>query len=118
MKKFIQSINKARKEIAEIGAAKALENVLTDCGYIEMLEVDTKNTLRIDNVRELIDSIRVAEDIPDFELEAFLNNIALNSNEDDFDYKKSITVMTIHKAKGLEAKHVFIVGFTDGIFPT
>ncbi len=118
VKKFIQSINKARKEIAEIGAAKALENVLTDCGYIEMLEVDTKNTLRIDNVRELIDSIRVAEDIPDFELEAFLNNIALNSNEDDFDYKKSITVMTIHKAKGLEAKHVFIVGFTDGIFPT
>ncbi len=51
-------------------------------------------------------------------LEQFLQQIALQSNEDDDGAKDTVKLMTIHSSKGLEFPVVFILGFTEGVFPS
>ncbi|WP_034570589.1 UvrD-helicase domain-containing protein [Helicobacter saguini] len=50
-------------------------------------------------------------------LQEFLNNITLLTNADSNANKDAITCMSIHSSKGLEFKHVFVVGLENGIFP-
>lgn len=50
-------------------------------------------------------------------LQEFLNNISLLTNADSNDNKDAITCMSIHSSKGLEFKHVFVIGLENGIFP-
>ena len=52
-------------------------------------------------------------------LEAYMANVALLTDQDtenDEDRNK-VTLMTMHSAKGLEFKHVYIVGMEDTLFP-
>lgn len=51
-------------------------------------------------------------------LEEFLNQIALQSGEDRSESRDTVKLMTIHSSKGLEFPAVFILGFTEGIFPS
>jgi DNA helicase-2/ATP-dependent DNA helicase PcrA len=80
---------------------------------------------RLDNLRELLLS---AEDFhianaeladPDrSELALYLDQVALISDVDNYDYRSdSVSLMTVHSAKGLEYKVVFLVGMEEGIFP-
>ena len=51
-------------------------------------------------------------------MEEFLQQIALQSGEDTGEAKDTVKLMTIHSSKGLEFPVVFILGFTEGIFPS
>ena len=51
-------------------------------------------------------------------LEDFLADAALMSSADESGEKKSVTLMTMHAAKGLEFPVVFMVGMEDGLFPS
>ena len=53
---------------------------------------------------------------PEHGLEDFLNEQALQSDQDQF-AGESISLMSIHAAKGLEFNHVFVIGLEDGFFP-
>jgi DNA helicase-2/ATP-dependent DNA helicase PcrA len=56
--------------------------------------------------------------VPDGGLSDFLEQVALVSEQDEYDDEAStVTLMTLHNAKGLEFPVVFIVGFEDGVFP-
>jgi DNA helicase-2/ATP-dependent DNA helicase PcrA len=53
---------------------------------------------------------------PHLDLKDFLNEIALESESDEFN-GEAVSMMSIHAAKGLEFKHLFIIGFEEGFFP-
>ncbi len=53
---------------------------------------------------------------PHLDLKDFLNEIALESQNDEYT-NESISMMSIHASKGLEFKHLFIIGLEEGFFP-
>lgn len=53
---------------------------------------------------------------PALELKDFLNEIALESQNEEL-YNEAVSMMSIHASKGLEFKHIFIIGFEEGFFP-
>jgi DNA helicase-2/ATP-dependent DNA helicase PcrA len=71
---------------------------------------------RIENIRELltaaVESAERTESLRDF-----LDHAALVSDQDAYDEKAPITLMTLHTAKGLEFPVVFITGLEEGLFP-
>ncbi len=80
---------------------------------------------RYQNIQELLNAIQeftvsaLEEDLPN-KLENFLEDVALltdQDNEKDEDFDK-VTLMTVHSAKGLEFKNVFVVGLEENLFPS
>lgn len=53
---------------------------------------------------------------PELDLEVFLNDISLQSDQDQVD-EDFITIMSIHAAKGLEFEHLFVIGLEEEFFP-
>ncbi len=79
---------------------------------------------RYENVQELLNAIKEFVDNPENEdktLGTFLQSVALLTNADEPDEdgdNDRITLMTIHSAKGLEFKHVYVVGMEEDLFPS
>lgn len=101
---------------------KPLEEVLTDVfeqsGYRSMLEKENE-TERIENVKSLIDDIKdYQETYPGSTLADYLSMISLYTDKANADGSASVSLMTIHASKGLEFKVVFVVGLSEGIFPS
>jgi len=99
-----------------------MDDLLNRSGYFEALKSDDKGDVRYENILELKTMLKESEKIY---LEAnkrellmyVLEDISLKSQEDqDADYE-GVTLMTLHAAKGLEFRAVFIVGAEQGIFP-
>jgi len=95
--------------------------VLQRSGYLERLSVDDsiEAETRRENLMELIGSIRAFEEaVPTATLTDFLEHIALSAQVDDYAAEEgTVTLMTVHSAKGLEFPVVFIVGLEQGVFP-
>lgn len=53
---------------------------------------------------------------PHLSLDAFLNDISLQSEQDQVD-ENAITIMSIHASKGLEFEHLYVIGLEEGFFP-
>lgn len=97
-----------------------LDHVLNKTGVMQDLREDAK-TERLDNVVELINSIKYYEQVNENEeisLSTYLQDIALYTNADYNKETKTIKLMTIHQAKGLEFPYVFVCGLTEGVFPS
>ena len=79
---------------------------------------------RYENVQELLNAIKEFVDNPENEdktLGTFLQSVALLTNADEPDEdgdNDRVTLMTIHSAKGLEFKHVYVVGMEEDLFPS
>ena len=106
---------------SEMSVPDLIKTVLDRSGYVKALE--TENTVeaesRIENLEEFL---TVANEFDDEEadksLNNFLQNISLSSDTDDLeDENDQVTLMTLHSAKGLEYKVVFLIGMEEGIFP-
>lgn len=74
----------------------------------------------LDGIKEFVDEDQVEEnDNPDRTLAAYIQNIALltdfDTDEEEQDY---VTLMSVHSAKGLEFKSVFVVGLEENLFPS
>ena len=101
-----------RKEV--LSGADLLHEVLQDAGIFDFwrasgkLEAETK----LENLGELQSA--VAEFL---NLEAFLEHVALVMDDDRANNAESVTIMTIHAAKGLEFDYVFLPAWEEGIFP-
>ena len=127
----IKLSSKAKKEIRILVAAiekakqsnlplhEMFENLMNDIGYIEMLNKNLEEN-RIDNIHELQRSIYEFESQnPDLAtIENYLQEIALYTDSDDNDDSQYVSLMTIHMAKGLEFDYVFVLGLSEGIFPS
>ncbi len=101
-------------------STEALVNsVLYGSGYMEALQKEDTDeaNARIQNMKELLSMIK--EDEANQDLSAFLENVSLLSDIDNYDADEdAVTLMTLHSSKGLEFPVVFLVGFEEGIFPS
>ena len=103
------------------GPARMIELAGQESGYL--LELETERTIeaqgRIENLQELAGvAMETAARDPDATLDEFLELVSLVGEQDEYEEEdSSVTLMTLHIAKGLEFPVVFIVGMEDGIFP-
>jgi DNA helicase-2/ATP-dependent DNA helicase PcrA len=102
----------------ELTTPELLERIVNSSKYLEMLqEEETEESLsRIENIRELLTAAVESHERGE-KLREFLDHAALVSDQDAYDEKAPITLMTLHTAKGLEFPVVFIMGLEDGLFP-
>jgi DNA helicase-2/ATP-dependent DNA helicase PcrA len=95
--------------------------VLERSGYLEYLEAErtVEAQGRIENLLELVGVAREYQaSAEDPGLSEFLQQISLFSDQDELAEERSlVTLMTLHNAKGLEFRAVFLIGMEEGVFP-
>ncbi len=98
-----------------------IEAVLERSGYLESLEAERtiESQGRMENLQELVGVGReYQQQSQEPSLSGFLQEISLYSDQDAIRGEQSlVTLMTLHNAKGLEFKAVFMIGVEEGIFP-
>ncbi|HEY2003686.1 MAG TPA: UvrD-helicase domain-containing protein [Candidatus Saccharimonadia bacterium] len=116
LRNFALLIDGLRNEAKKLPVGPLLDLVLKRSGYLTFLDDNSIQAAdRIENVKELLS---VAESYNELNLEAFLEEIALISDVDNYsESTDAVTLMTLHAAKGLEFPVVFIPGMEEGIFP-
>ena len=116
---FVNLIEKYKAAYENMTLTDLLLLMLKDSGYEEHLRVSGEED-RLDNLAELKQSIFEYETTAGEEtsLNTYLQHISLFSNDDRVNKKDSVSMMTIHTAKGLEFPYVFVCGLTEGIFPS
>jgi DNA helicase II / ATP-dependent DNA helicase PcrA len=105
----------------ELSVPELLERVLEKSGYLESLEAErtVEAQGRIENLLELVGVAReYQERAEEPGLSEFLQQISLYSDQDDLSAERSlVSLMTLHNAKGLEFRAVFLIGMEEGVFP-
>lgn len=119
----------ASEFIGVIDSARALSNTLpvSDCvnaicrqsGYEQYIR-ELGDMERFDNLSEFK---RIANEFEhnlgeEISLNEFINHISLQSGEENGEEADMVKLMTIHAAKGLEFPNVFVIGLSEGIFPS
>lgn len=125
---FINFIDEKRSLFfdEEASLLEAVRVLLEEIGYIDDLRLEGTEEAesRIENIEELMNKIVVfdEEDEDDGETDKlwrFLSEVSLVSDIDNSDMDAdSVTLMTLHSAKGLEFPVVFIPGMEEGVFPS
>ncbi len=116
---FINQIEELRK--TELPISELIKTTLKKTGYISALEaektIEAEN--RLENLDEFLTvAIEFEEESADATLSEFLEGITLSSDIDNMEETEdSVTLMTLHSAKGLEFPAIFLVGMEEGIFP-
>ena len=113
------------RELCDLSISEPLDvfvgDVIKKSGYEAMLKaMKEEGETRLENLGQLVSSIKTYADQngEDATLAGFLEEVALISDLDSYDNDAdSVTMMTIHSAKGLEFPYVFVIGMEDGIFP-
>ncbi len=113
------------RELCDLSVTLPLDEfageVIRKTGYEAMLKAQKEEgEARLENLGQLVSSVKTYADQngEDATLSGFLEEVALISDLDSYDQDAdSVTMMTIHSAKGLEFPYVFVVGMEDGIFP-
>ena len=101
-----------------IAPKDAVQQLLENSGYLKMWREskDADASERLEHIRELINSVVAKYNtIPEFLEHAAL--MMTDDNDNEFDDKNLVSIMTIHAAKGLEFDTVFLPAWEEGIFP-
>ena len=120
-REFISAIEELRDEKETKVISELIKDTLKKTGYMQALK--DENTIeaenRIENLDEFLTvAIEFEEQSADNSLTEFLEGITLSSDLDGMEETDdSVTLMTLHSAKGLEFPAVFLVGMEEGIFP-
>lgn len=122
LKNLFTLINSTREKLRENLEAypKILEKFVDDINYLPFLLLDEdKGEERVENVKSLFENINTfAKDNPSADFTEYLNNVALQTSQDEISDIDQVSLMTIHVAKGLEFKYVFLISLVDGVFPS
>ncbi len=114
----IQSLMSASQEY---DVPELIERVLEQSGYMDSLEAERTIEAqgRIENLQELVSLAREwVESAAEPTLSSFLQEVSLYSDQDAIRGEGSlVTLMTLHNAKGLEFRAVYLIGMEEGIFP-
>jgi DNA helicase-2/ATP-dependent DNA helicase PcrA len=89
--------------------------ILDESGYTDMWKADKSpdSPGRLENLKELVSGMEEFESLP-----VFLEHVSLVMENANNDGGAQITIMTLHGAKGLEFKCVFLPGWEEGLFPS
>ena len=115
MKHFFEVYKKHQNQLKSLKHREVAGSLLDDMGYTEMLQNDKTPEAdgRLENIKKLISDIDTRSSIYQF-----LEEISLViDNSVDNDDSLKVSLMTLHSAKGLEFKVVFLPGWEEGIFP-
>ncbi len=127
---FLELIKRFAEQAEDLELFEKVKLVVEKSGLIELYQKDKvdKGEEKVENLEELVNAARLFDastigDLEDTEnlseLDMFLAHATLESGElqgDDFD--DCVQLMTLHSAKGLEFKQVFLVGMEEGLFPS
>ncbi|WP_297790746.1 ATP-dependent helicase [uncultured Anaerococcus sp.] len=119
--KFYQPLKDIFDNLSNYKIVDLINDVLDKSGYMKMLEssFSVEDRARIDNINEFISSAaEYEENNPEDSIYDYLENLSLLSDLDKTEDKEnSVSIMTMHSAKGLEFPIVFVVGLDEGLFP-
>ena len=123
---FAEKIKAYTAVAAKDDAFEAAKFIAKNSGMIEELYADKsiEGLSRYENIQELLNGIKAFVEDPERDeksLGAFLQDIALVTDADTKDAQaegEQVTMMTIHSAKGLEFRNVYIVGMEENLFPS
>lgn len=116
---FVSLIENLKNYKDKVKISELVNRVCIDSGYEQYIR-ELGDEERLDNLAEFK---RIANEFEnnygeDINLEEFLQQIALMSTEDTEKPCEAVKLMTIHASKGLEFPVVFLIGFSEGIFPS
>jgi DNA helicase-2/ATP-dependent DNA helicase PcrA len=124
---YAELINNLSADNGKSDAYTRAKEIASGSGIIKEL-IDGKlpeEVSRYENLEELLNSIKIFTEAAETNgepstLEAYLANVALLTDQDNEkeEDRNKVTLMTMHSAKGLEFKHVYIVGMEDTLFPS
>lgn len=129
---FYNLIKKWRQQIEDnkISITELTEDIYKKTGYLDFYKIqsDPESQSRVDNLEEFLsvtknfddqvsDTSNFNQSLTDNRLINFLTDLALVTDNDHDSDEKSVSLMTLHAAKGLEFPIVFIIGMEEGLFP-
>jgi len=124
VKEFISLIEDFIKDKDKLSVQELTKLILDKTGYIRELELEDTimARIRIENLKELISAISEFEErSADKSLTAYLEQVSLISSAETLqlpgEKKETVTLMTLHLAKGLEFPVVFVTGLEEGLLP-
>lgn len=118
LENFFRMISEFLEAAEELSTSALLEKIIRSTKYVETLEEEgtEESETRIENIRELLTAAEESSERGE-RLRDFLDHAALVSDQDAYDERSPISLMTLHTAKGLEFPVVLITGLEDGLFP-
>lgn len=120
IKDFIDMMESFRVKAETYRLDELLRTVMTESRYLESLAADKDTYVdRSENLNELLSNlVKHQEENEDATLGSFLEEVSLMTDIDNYNSEAdTVTLMTLHSAKGLEFPCVFIAGMEEGIFP-
>ena len=118
---FVTMIQSFRSKTEFYSLAELVKDVLDLTGYLKELEESDEEDAadRIENIDELVNKVvAYEEDHDEPTLSEFLEEVALVADIDRVDEESDrVLLMTLHSAKGLEFRQVYLAGMEDGVFP-
>lgn len=111
---LMRTLGATRDMLGREGHVVAIDHLLEESGYIDMWKADKSPDApgRLENLKELVRSLADYEN-----LGGFLEHVALVMDAEDRSGADSMSIMTLHGAKGLEFDTVFLPGWRKGSFP-
>lgn len=113
--KLVDDFERWRGQAANTHHAALTGIILDESGYTDMWKADKSpdSPGRLENLKELVSGMEEFESLP-----VFLEHVSLVMENANNDGGEQITIMTLHGAKGLEFKCVFLPGWEEGLFPS
>lgn len=115
--KFADELEEKEK-LDKLTSLQILDQVIEKANYLDLYDKkDEQDAKRLENIKELRSVASQFE-----KLDVFLENVSLvqqdtNLPKKNKDSKETVTLMTMHAAKGTEFPVVFIIGMEEGLFP-
>jgi len=115
LRELVENFARWRKLLDSIPHTELAEMILDESGYTEMWQLDRSIDApgRLDNLQELIRAMEPFEN-----LTGYLEHVALATSVDEMADDDKVNIMTLHAAKGLEFRAVFLPGWEEGLFPS
>ena len=121
IKPFVDMIQTFREKLPYYSIEQLLGEILRTTDYIEQMDCadEIEHQTRVDNIDELINKVVIyQEENEEATLSQFLEEVALVADIDNVDPDADhVMLMTLHAAKGLEFRNVYLAGMEDGLFP-
>lgn len=109
---FVYTVGSGTSKLGSV-----LQSILDKSGYEAFLRLEADQD-RLDNAAEFKRAVNQVGFDDDATLEDFLQRAALFTDLDREDKRDAVKMLTIHAAKGMEFKNVFLCGMNEGIFPS